>query len=147
MAYYDQLVAKWSSLSGGTTDEKLAEINALTIAGRARPVRVVEVMTYLRQNNLWLTIKAAVDTSPGAAAAVDYNSDPRVQTIDVTLPIVQAMLADLVGRGLLTQGQADVITAMATPQVPWWGEPVSRGGGGLNAPVALSDLVQAGGLE
>jgi hypothetical protein len=145
MAYYDALIAKWSTLTGSTA-EKLAQLNALTVPGQQRAVPVLQVMTYLRTNNLWLPIKAAVATSAGAAAAVDYNSDPRVETIDVTLPIVQSMLADLVAHNLLSAQNVADINALAATTIPWWQATVAQGGGGLSSPVTSPDLVAAGNL-
>jgi hypothetical protein len=143
MQYYDPLIAKWPSLTG-TTQQKLDALNALIVAGPPRAVPVLQVMTYLRTNNLWLPIKAAVSASPGAAAAVDYNSDPRVETIDVTLPIVQAMLADLVAHNLLSAQNVADINAMGTTAIPWWQATVAQGGAGLLGPVGTSDLAAAG---
>jgi hypothetical protein len=117
MTDYSALVAKWATLTGDTAT-KLAAVNAATVAGPNVPVPVLQVMTYLRTNNLWMGVKAS--QTPGAMAAVDYNSDPRVQTLDVSLLIVRGMLADLVTHTLLTQAQADAIVAMGTPPVPWW---------------------------
>lgn len=137
MAYYDALVAKWATLSG-TTAQKLAAVNTATVAGATAPVSVLTVMTYLRTNNLWMPIKAAQASSPGAAAAVDYNSDPRVQTLDFSLPIVQAMLADLVTHALLTQAQSDALVALGVPQIPWWQA------NGYPGPFTLNDSTAAG---
>lgn len=140
MAYYDALIAKWSTATSGTTQQKLDAINALTVPGPNAPVPVLQVMTYLRTNNLWMAIKAAVTTSQGAAAAVDYNSDPRVQTLDVSLAIVQGMLADLVTHSLLSQAQSDAIVAMGTPPIPWWQA------NGYGEPIGVGFLNNAGGL-
>lgn len=93
----------------GSDEEIAAALNAMTVAAPDRLVPITEVMEYLRTNNLWLPIKAAQGASAGAAAAVDLNSDLRAQTIDFNLPIVAAMLTDLVSHGLLTQVQADAI--------------------------------------
>jgi len=142
MAYYDALKTKWATLTSTTTDAKLAEINALTVQGPSRPVPIADVMTYLRSNNLWLPIKASAagGTSVGAAAAVDLNSDLRMQTIDMTLPLVSTMLADLVTHTLLTQDQANTLVAMGTPQIPWWQA------NGYTSPFNANDLEAAGGL-
>jgi hypothetical protein len=136
--YYDALVAKWATLTG-TTAAKLDALNALTVPGASAPVPVLAVMTYLRTNNLWMAIKASA--TPGAMAAVDYNSDPRVETLDVSLPIVQGMLADLVGHSLLTSAQAAAITAMGTPPILWWQANDYTG------PFSAPDLQAAGGLS
>lgn len=145
MAYYDALVAKWATLTG-TTAQKLATVNVLTVTGPTRPVSIVDVMAYLRQNNLWMPIKAATAISPGAAAAVDLSTDLRATTIDFTLPVVAGMLADLVAHALLTQAQSNALTAMSNTTIPWWQATVAQGGGGLSSPVSQSDLSAAGGL-
>lgn len=139
MAYYDALATKWATLTG-TTQQKLDAVNAATVAGPTQPVPVLQVMTYLRTNNLWLAIKsaAAAGTSLGAQAAVDYNSDSRVVTLDVTLTIVQQMLADLVAHALLTQAQSDVIVAMGNTTLPWWQA------NGYTSPFNTNDLAAAG---
>jgi hypothetical protein len=147
MAYYDALIAKWATLTG-TTDQKIAAVNALTVAGPRKPVQIADVMTYLRSNALWLPIKAAAaaGTSAGAEAAVDLNSDMRMQTIDFDLPIVAGMLADLVSKALLTQAQSDALNALANTTIPWWQATVAQGGCGLSSPVGANDLAAAGGL-
>jgi len=137
VAYYDALVTEWATLTG-TTSAKLAAVNALTVAGPVEPVPVLSIMTYLRANNLWMTIKSSA--TPGAQAAVDYNSDPRVQTLDVTLPITQGMLADLVSHTLLTQAQSNAITALGNTSVPWWQA------NGYSGPFSEPDLQAAGNL-
>jgi hypothetical protein len=138
MSYYDALIAKWPTLAAGTVSDRLAAINALTVPGPSAPVPIVAVTEYLRSNNLWLAIKAATATSPGAAAAVDYNSDTRAQTIDFSLPIVGQMLADLVGRALLSQQQSDAMVALGATTLPWWKA------NGYRAPITGQDLVEAG---
>jgi hypothetical protein len=140
MEYYDALKAKWSTLAG-TTEEKLVAINALTVDGPSQPIPVLTVMTYLRSNNLWMPIKAAQATSQGAAAAVDYNSDPRVQTLDVSLPAVQGMILDLVSHSLLTQEQVLALVALGVPKLTWWKT------AGYTSPISADDLAAAGGLN
>lgn len=146
MAYYDNLIAKWPSLTSTTTADKLAEINALTVAGPRKPVPIAEVMDYLRTNNLWLPIKqsaaklAAGDTtaSLGAAAAVDLNDDMRMQNINFDLQIVQEMLADLVAHNLLSQAHSDALNAMGNSTVPWWQA------NGYKRQISKGDVVVAG---
>lgn len=148
MAYYDALISKWGTLSG-TTQQKLAAINALTVAAPNAPVPISAVMAYLRENNLWLSIKAAAaaGSSQGAVAALDLNQDLRQTTIDFSLTLVGLMLADLVSHGLLSQAQSDALASMGTPQIPWWSTPVDHGGGGLSSKVSVDDLQAAGGLS
>jgi hypothetical protein len=139
MSYYDALVAEWQALTSTTTDAKLAEINALTVAGPRKPVPIVDVTHYLRSNNLWLQIKGAAAQGVGSAiAAVDYNDDRRAQTLDFDLPIVQAMLADLVANKLLTQEQSDALVALGNTTQPWWMA------NGYQRPINKGDVVVAG---
>lgn len=140
MAYYDALIAKWPDVSGATTADKLTTLNGETIAGPVVGVPVVQVMTYLWTNGLWLPMLAAAQagTSNGAIAAVALLEDRTRETIDFSLPTATALLADLVSHSLLSQAQSDAIVAMGTPQVPWWQ------GNGYSGPIGYGDLAMAG---
>lgn len=136
---YDEALATWHMGYAAIFHDtavlaKLSQINALTVAGPRQLVPISTVMEYLRSHNLWLPIKNAQAGSPGAAAAVDYNSDMRAETIDFDLPIVQAMLDDLVSHQLLTLEQRGTIDAMATSRVPWWQD------AGFTSPIGTGDL-------
>lgn len=96
-----------------------AALNAEAVAQPDRLVPIAEVMEYLRGNNLWLAIKKAAATSDAAAAAVDLNEDPRAQTIDFNLAVTQGILQQLVAKSLLTQPQADALTALKVVTLPW----------------------------
>lgn len=146
MEYYDALRAAWAKLSDGTTEDKLSAINAKTANGPERPVPVSEVSALWWRQGAWLQIKAAVTTSVGAAAAVALNEDMRIQTIHMGEPIVAQMLSEMVSKSVISPQQADEVLALKNTVVPWWSAPVSDGGGGLQAPVAHSDLLQAGKL-
>jgi len=148
MAYYDALIAKWAALTG-TTEEKLSAINALTVAGPPQLVPIANIMAYLRANNLWLPIKAnalSASPNPAAEAWLDLNQDLRAEHIDMTLAVWGAGLGALVQAGLLTQEQANAISAMGTTTVSWCeanGYPfIDAGRGNLGG----GDLAAAGGL-
>lgn len=131
----DHYMGYASIFHGDGVTAKLALLNEMTVEGpRASNVPVTKVMAYLRTNNLWRAIRLAQATSDGAAAAVDYNSDLRTSTIDVDLPIVRAMLVDLVNHNLLSQEQSDEIVAMGATTLPWWQSV------GLTSPVSGGDL-------
>lgn len=119
MSYYDALKTKLDSLTG-TDDQKLQTVNSTMVDAGTKVVPVIDIMTYLRENNLWGAIKSAQTTSVGAAAAVDYNSDPRVQNIDFSLPIVQGMLQDMKTHALLTDANIADLNAMAKVTKSWW---------------------------
>lgn len=142
MAYYDALIAKWATLTPGTTEAKLAQINALTVTGAAIPLIVPSYEIY-----------ECIDPAEfGALTAAN-----------------QTIVRDIIGMGTVngspgTKTRARIValftnasgptrlalTALAakydTPQIPWWKATVAQSGGELNAPVAPSDLVQAGNL-
>jgi hypothetical protein len=148
--YYDALIAKWPSMQGADTAAKLAALNAETVPGPDRKVPVVELMDYLRTNGVWPKIKLSGDLyassngaqgSIGAWAAVDYNNDTRMGTLDVSLPVTGLLLADLVTSGLLTQAQSDAIVAMKNTSTPWWQA------NGYSSPISAGDLAAAGGLS
>jgi hypothetical protein len=113
---------------------KLDAINTLTVAGKPAPASISVVVNWLRENGLWLPIKAAVGTSAGAAAAVDLNDDVREQIIDFSLARTQAMVADLVTNNLLSAAQAVQLAALGTPNIPWWQS------AGYSSPIGTGDL-------
>lgn len=142
MAYYDALVAKWATLTPGTTAAKLAQINALTVTGPAIPLVVPSYEIY-----------ECIDPTEFAALTAGN----------------QTIMRDIIGMGTVngspgTRTRARIVAlfpnasgptrlalaALAakydTPQIPWATAPVSLNGGGLGALVAPSDLEQAGGL-
>lgn len=136
---YDVALADWHLGYAGIFHDpavlaKLGQLNGEAIAGPRRLVPIATVMEYLRSNNLWLPIKAAQAASPGAAAAVDYNDDPRANSINFDLPIVQTMLDDLVTHHLLSVEQRAAIDARANTQVPWWKDT------GFTSPIGTGDL-------
>lgn len=146
MPYYDALIAKWATLKG-TTDEKLTQINALAVPGPDRAVPIDEITALWWRQGVWPIIKVSASTSAGAAAALAINSDTRMQTIDMNIPIVGQMLGEMVSKSVITQAQADDVIALKNTTLPWWQGTVAQGGGELRASVALSDLAAAGGLS
>lgn len=142
MAYYTALVAQWALLTPGTTAAKLAQINALTVAGPAVPM---VVPTYRIYNLIvpaeFVALTAAnqqlirdilgmgtVDTSPGTSA--------RARIVAV-FPNGTATFTALSG----------LAATFDSPQIPWWSATVAQGGGALNSPVGPGDLAAAGGLS
>lgn len=142
MAYYTALITKWATLAPGTTAEKLAAINALTVTGAAIPMIVHSHEIY-----------ECIDATEFAALSAAN----------------QTLVRDIIGMGtvngspgtktrarmvaLFTNASGPTRLALAalaakydTPQIPWATAPVALNGGGLGAMVAPSDLVQAGNL-
>lgn len=148
MAYYDALIAKWATLPAVTTGAdvtaNLATLNAMTVPGTTQPVAIIDAVTYLREQNAWLAIKAAAPTNPAAEAAVDLNDDIRATTVDFSLPGVRAMIDALVTSGYLTTAQSAALIAMGATAVPWWEASIADTGAALSSPINVHDLIAAG---
>lgn len=142
MAYYDALIAKWGTLTG-TTAQKLAAINAITVAGIQAPVIVPTYQIY-----------NAID--PTEFSALTAANQTLVRDI-LTMGTVDASVGTNVRNRLLavfTAGAAPNTRAALTtlndafkPLIPWWQATVAQGGGGLSSPVTQADLTAAGGLS
>ena len=65
----------------------------------------------------WWVIKGATGANPVAEMAYDLFSS-RLKALDVSLPTVQGLLAQMVTTGLLTQGTADAIVGMGQVSLP-----------------------------
>lgn len=103
-----------AAYSGMTDAQIVAALNTNTVT-LTGPVSVSDALKFLRDNNLWLGIKAnAAGASPalGAQAAVDVFTDPHTMLFDLTVADAQAMLANLVSNNLLTSAQAAALTAL-----------------------------------
>lgn len=75
--------------------------------------RLVErssVKTLLYSAGEMLALKEA--TSPEAHSAMMYLSDPDYVHVDLTMPVVQGMMAALLTQGVLSQSTVDAIQAM-----------------------------------
>lgn len=141
MAYYDALVAKWATLSG-TTEEKLAAINVLTVQGVVAPLLVP---TYRIFNAL----------DPTEFGALSPTNQQRVRdilsmgTVDASVGTnARNLLLSIFVAGSATRAALVALaSSIERPTVmPWWQVPVAQGGGGLASPVNSHDLAAAGGL-
>lgn len=65
----------------------------------------------------WWVLKSAAAANPVAEMAFDLFSS-RLKSLDTTLPTVQALLAQLVTTGVLTQDIADSVLDMANVSLP-----------------------------
>jgi len=75
-------------------------------------------------NGYWPLVKGGqLDSDPAKAGlcvtVIDWVDDTRMNTTDFTIPAVQGMLAGLVAFGLITQAQADELSAMSNKTVSW----------------------------
>lgn len=162
MAYYDALKANWAVLSSQTTDAKIAELNALRVAGPNVDVQVPAVVGALMLTGAYLPLAAFAqgsangnathDTALFAAkmlmAMVTSPNAPAFQMSDAQIyATVKGMMDATLAQEIaspnstgFTQAVHDALLALAATTIPWWQE------GGLNGPVSGADLVAAGGL-
>lgn len=140
MAYYDALITKWGTLSG-TTASKLAQINALTVAGAAVPMIVPTYSIY----NLINSAEFGALTAANQQLVRDILG---MGTVDAGAgTAVRARIVAIFPSGTTTFTALSTLAAKYdTPQIPWATATIAQGGGGLVAPIQPSDLVQAGNL-
>lgn len=143
MAYYDTLIAKWATLTPGTTAQKLAQINAITVTNPVAQKTVLAPssilnavvfadlasLTQLQVSQLTLLLQGqAVDASPGTSIRLG----------------IQALFA---GKATTLANLGALVAPFDSPPIPWSTAPIAQNGGGLNGPVTLNDLTAAGGLS
>jgi len=141
MAYYDALIAKWATLSG-TTAQKLAAVNAATVAAPADPAIIPSYAIY-----------NALD--PAEFVGLTAAQQQRVRdlfgmgTVDVSSGTnARAMLVSIFGAGTATRAAlVAVVQSYENKTQPWWQASIADGGGALGSPVSVDDLIAAGGLS
>jgi hypothetical protein len=156
MAYYDTLIAEWKTLSG-TTAQKLAAVNALTVAGPNQDVSAATVKGAWYATGAWSKIRKRailaannVDTSEAGLAALSFvelanaggtflASNPAILTS------LSADLDALVAAGDLQASDKTLALSFVTPQISWL---VANNYLVNGAPRGITDndLVAAGGL-
>ncbi len=141
MAYYDALIAKWATLTPGTTVAKLAQINAITVAAPAQkailsPSAILNAvvfadlaaLTQLQVTQLTLLLQGgSVDASVGTSIRAG----------------IQALFA---GKTTTLANLGALVAPLDSPTMPWWQAGIAQSGGALTSPVSPSDLAAAGGL-
>lgn len=167
---YSALVAAWNStvqpppgVSGApllgtmSTAQKLAAMNAWTVAGPAQDVTPVSVLDYLFLNGKLPALQAYATTPPEGAsatavvAAKELTSAQFPQlTIQTSNPAVYAVIAGMIealaadtNTGITASDAANLLGLAATT-IPWWRASTAQGGAGLAAPVAQTDLLAVG---
>lgn len=120
-----ELTAELSKpLYGNLSDQEAADLlNAKTVSVQ-RSIAIHDLKQYAIFQGIWPLLKAGRDSQSAQVAAlctsiIDWIEDARVQSVDVSIPEVQAMISALVPAGIVSQKQADEIVAMGTVQVPW----------------------------
>lgn len=144
MAYYDALITKWATLTPGTTAAKLAQINAITVAG---PAAALLIPTYRLFNVIDPTEFGALS----AALQQRVRDMLGMGTIDASTGTnTRALLQSIFTVGAAPTTRTAIIAlanSIESTTIPWWQATVAQGGGGLSSPVSNADLAAAGGLS
>jgi hypothetical protein len=110
----------------GLSDQLLADaINGLRVSVR-RPVPTWSIRQAAIEGGYWVSLLDARESSTAAVrslalsvlAWIDDQSGT-IQTVDLDRPAVVAMRAALVQAGIVTQQQADALSALADVSIPW----------------------------
>ena len=110
----------------GLSDQLLADaINGLRVSVR-RPVPTWSIRQAAIEGGYWVSLLDARESSTAAVrslaisvlAWIDDQSGT-IQTVDLDRPAVIAMRAALVQAGIVTQQQADALSALADASIPW----------------------------
>ena len=155
MAYYDALKVKWATLSG-TTAEKLAAINALTVAGPNVDVAVSTVVGKLMltgaylplaqfaqgANNADQTHDAALAAAKTLMALVAVPNAPAFAMSDAASftaikQMMDAILAQesaAAGSTGFTSAVHDALLSLCATTAPWWQAK------GYTSPIGQGDL-------
>lgn len=133
MAYYDALIAKWATKSG-TTEQKLAAVNADTVPGPPTPLIVP---TYKIYNAIVPSEFAALTAANQqlvrdilAMGSVDASAGTNVRNVLLSkFPSLTGTYANLVA-----------LAATYDTTIPWWQS------AGYTSSINKNDLDAAGGL-
>ena len=110
----------------GLSDQLLADaINGLRVSVR-RPVPTWAIRQAAIEGGYWVSLLDARESSTAAVrslalsvlAWIDDQSGT-IQTVDLDRPAVVAMRAALVQAGIVTQAQAEALSALADASIPW----------------------------
>lgn len=110
----------------GMADQLLADaINGLRVSVR-RPVPTWAIRQAAIEGGYWVSLLDARESSTAAVRALAISvlawiddQSGTIQTVDLDRPAVVAMRAALVSAGIVTQQQADALSALADVSIPW----------------------------
>jgi hypothetical protein len=110
----------------GLSDQLLADaVNGLRVSVR-RPVPTWAIRQAAIEGGYWVSLLDARGSSTAAVrslalsvlAWIDDQSGT-IQTVDLDRPAVVAMRSQLVQAGIVTQAQAEALSALADASIPW----------------------------
>lgn len=161
MAYYTALINEWATLTG-TTAQKMAAVNAMTVPGPNVDVAVSKIVATLMLDQAFLTLStfansatngnathdAALNAAKMLMAVINTPNAPQFQMSNATIygqvkGMLDAILAQetaLAGSTGITQTVHDGLMALAATTIPWWQA------NGYTSPFNPNDLVMAGNL-
>ncbi len=108
----------------GLTDQAAADaVNAKTVSVE-QTVAIHKLKEYAILNGIWPKLKAGQANSNPVVAALcvsvlDWVDDPRISTLDVNKPEVQAMLDGLVSAGIMSSSNKADVVAMGSHTASW----------------------------
>lgn len=159
MAYYDALTDKWASLQG-TNDEKLAAINAETVAGPRSDVQVSSVFGRLLLTGSYWSLASFAQAAPTGDAGHDgalfsakslllLVNSPNAPAFNMADPNSYATISGMLGALTawesanpgttgISQQTHDVILGLCETRLPWWQV------NGYTSTVSENDLIAAG---
>jgi len=154
------LAQLWPSLNAGTTAAKVAQVNAMAVAGPNVDVGIPQVAGYLLLAGIYPTVVQFASTSPnsnpthdGALTAlktfVAWISIPNAPPVHFSDPTVYAQITAFAGAVAaqetaspgstgFTQEVHDGLLALGQTTQPWWQD------NGFHAPVTLADATNNG---
>jgi len=139
---YDALITLWATLTG-TTDAKLAIVNAKVVTGVIPSTFYVAGADVLNAID-WTEFNALATTKQLNILTMCACPGPLLGGSANTTHLVPGMIiANFTSNGTTMAGLIALAKAATTP---WWQASVANGGGGLSSPVSGNDLVAAGGL-
>jgi len=110
----------------GLSDQLVADaINGLRVSVR-RPVPTWAIRQAAIEGGYWVSLLDARESSTAAVRALAISvlawiddQSGTIQTVDLDRPAVVAMRSQLVQAGIVTQQQADALSALADASIPW----------------------------
>jgi hypothetical protein len=135
MAYYDALIAKWATLTPGTTAAKLTQINAATALAPAVPA---VLPPHQLINAIVFADLAALDATQMQRLTLLLSGS----TVDVSpnTTIRLGMQSLFAGKTQTLQNLGALVQPFDNRTVPWWQS------AGYSSPISEGDLAAAGGL-
>jgi len=144
MAYYTALINQWNAITTAnptfTTAQKLAAVNALTVATPQKAILAPSAVI-----NACVAADLAALTAGQIALFALLLAGSSVDASQGTT-IRAGVAAIFAGKTTTLANLTALVAPFDNATTPWWQMPVAQGGGGLSSSVSASDLLAAGNL-